>query len=90
VQVEQVAVNVSAPASGASITSPADVIAAASSANTITGWEIYVDTIPWFGQDFGATIGANLSMSAGSHAVLVRAWDSSGAFGDQTITVTVP
>ena len=90
VQVEQVAVNVSTPANGASVTSPVDVVAAAASAKTITGWEIYVDTIPWFGQTFGSTIGANLGMSAGTHTVLVRAWDSSGAFGDQTITVIVP
>ena len=90
VQVAQVAVNVTAPVSGASVTSPVDIVAAASSAKTITGWEIYVNTIPWFGQDFGSTIGANLAMSAGTNTVLVRAWDSSGAFGDQTITVTVP
>jgi hypothetical protein len=90
VDAEQVAVNVSTPANGASVTSPVDVVAAAASAKTITGWEIYVDTIPWFGQDFGSAIAANLGMSAATHTVLVRAWDATGAFGDQTITLTVP
>ena len=90
VEVQQVAVNVSTPANKASVTSPVNVIADASSANAITGWEIYVDTIPWFAQDFGSLIGANLGMSPGAHTVLTRAWDSTGAYGDQTITVTVP
>jgi hypothetical protein len=29
-------------------------------------------------------------MSSGVHSVVVRAWDSTGALGDQTISVTVP
>jgi hypothetical protein len=49
VDVQKVAVNISNPANGASVTSPADVDAAGTSANAITGWEIYLDSIPWFG-----------------------------------------
>jgi hypothetical protein len=90
VEVAHVAVNVSSPANNASVTSPVDTFAAASSTNTITGWQIYVDTIPWYGQNSGDLLGANLAMSAGTHTVLVRAWDSTGAYGDQTIKVTVP
>lgn len=29
-------------------------------------------------------------MNSGTHQVLVRAWDSTGAFGDQTIQISVP
>ena len=29
-------------------------------------------------------------MSAGTHSVVVRAWDSTGAYGDQTLNLTVP
>jgi hypothetical protein len=90
VEVKQVAVNISTPADGASVTSPVHVDATAASAHSITGWQIYVDTIPWFGQGSSTQVDADLSMSAGTHTVLVRAWDSTGAYGDETIKVTVP
>jgi hypothetical protein len=90
VEVQKVAVNISAPANGASVTSPVHVDADASSAHAITGWQIYLDTIPWFGQNAGAEVNADLGMNAGTHTVLVRAWDSTGAYGDETIKVTVP
>jgi hypothetical protein len=90
VEVQKVAVNISAPANGASVTSPVRVEADASSARAITGWQIYLDTIPWFGQNGGAEVNADLGMNAGPHTVLVRAWDSTGAYGDETITVTIP
>lgn len=90
VEVQKVAVNISAPANGASVTSPVQVDADASSAHAITGWQIYVDTIPWFGQNVGAEVNADLGINAGTHTVLVRAWDSTGAYGDETIKVTIP
>ena len=31
-----------------------------------------------------AAINTNVGMSLGVHSVLVRAWDTSGAYGDQT------
>jgi len=34
-------------------------------------------------------INANVTASVGSHTVVVRAWDSSGEYGDQTLTVQV-
>jgi len=90
VDVQKVAVNIGNPANGASVTSPAEVDALGTSANSITGWEIYVDSIPWFGQNAGEAVNAALDMSPGTHSVLVRAWDSTSAFGDETIKVTVP
>ncbi|MGZ4836603.1 MAG: Ig-like domain-containing protein, partial [Terriglobales bacterium] len=90
VAVKQVAVNISNPANNASVTSPVDIVAGASSANVVTGWQIYVDSTPWYGQNNANTVDANLAMSPGTHTVLVRAWDSTGAFGDQTVRVTVP
>lgn len=90
VAVKQVAVNISNPANNASVTSPVDIVAGASSANVVTGWQIYVDSIPWYGQNDANMVNANLAMSPGTHSIAVRAWDSTGAFGDQTIKVTVP
>ena len=85
-----VAVNISTPANGASVNSPVNIQASAQSAHTITGWHIYVDSVDVFGQNNVSSINTNVSMSAGTHTVLVRAWDSTGAYGDETISVTVP
>jgi len=48
------------------------------------------DSIDSFGKNKGDSINTSLAMSSGVHSVLVRAWDSAGALGDQTISVTVP
>jgi Phosphoesterase family/Bacterial Ig domain len=90
VQVGTVAVNVTAPMNGATADSPVNIQASANSAHTITGWYVYVDGTPAFQQTDGSSINANITMSAGTHSVMVRAWDSTGAYGTQTITVTVP
>jgi hypothetical protein len=90
VDVKSVAVNISSPLSGAAVTSPANIVASASSAHSIASWDIYVDSVSWYVQDYGSSINANLAMTPGAHSVLVRAWDSTGAYGDQTISVTVP
>jgi hypothetical protein len=90
VDIQKVAVNINNPANGASVTSPAEVDATGTSANAITGWEIYVDSIACFGQNAGGAVNAALGMNPGTHNILVRAWDSTSAFGDETIKVTVP
>ncbi len=89
-KVYPVAVNISTPLNDASVSSPVNIQAAASSANTITGWVIYIDSINAFQQNNGNSINVNLPMGFGWHDVLVRAWDSTGAFGDQTINLTAP
>jgi hypothetical protein len=90
VQVHSVAVNISAPLKGVSVNSPVNIQATASSAHSITGWHVYVDSIDSFGKNKGDSINTNLAMGSGVHSVLVRAWDSTGAFGDETVSVTVP
>lgn len=90
VDVKSVAVNISSPLSGAAVTSPANIVASASSSHTITTWNVYVDSVSSYVQDYGSSINANLALSPGTHSVLVRAWDSTGAYGDETITLTVP
>lgn len=90
VSVGTVAVNVSSPLTGAAVTSPGNIVASASSANALTGWAIYVDSVTAYEQDYGGSVNANLELTPGMHTVLVRAWDSTGGFGSQTITLTVP
>jgi hypothetical protein len=89
-QVHPVAVNISTPSNSTSVNSPVSIQAAASSLHGITGWHVYVDSVDSYGKNQGNSIDTKLSMSSGVHSVLVRAWDSTGAIGDQTITVTVP
>src|SRR5690348_4548366 len=84
-----VTVNVTAPANGATVYSPADIQAKATSAYPITGWHIYVDGTDSYSAGATTSISANVPMSAGTHTVVVRAWDSTGAYGSQTLNLTV-
>jgi hypothetical protein len=88
--VQSVAVTVSTPFTGAAVTSPANIVASASSAHSITAWNVYVDSVAAYTQDYGSSLNANLALTPGSHSVMVQAWDSTGAVGSQTITLTVP
>jgi len=82
------AVSVSVQATGS--TSPADIVASASSSHAITGWCIYVDSVLVFRQNTSATkISQWLSMSTGSHHVVVTAWDNTGANGSGYLTVNI-
>jgi len=85
------AVTISSPANGATVTSPVRVVASASSSNTITSMQIYVDNVSVYGNSSNK-IDTQLSMAARSHTVVVQAWDSTSAvFKAQVgITVTVP
>jgi len=87
--VSGVGVSVDTPAPGSNVVSPVPISASAVSANPITGWHIYVDNVDSFSAGQQDQIGANIAMSAGTHTVIVRAWDSTGTFGDQTLTITV-
>ncbi len=87
--VSGVAVNVTSPANGATVSSPVTISANASSSRPITGWHIYVDSTDVFSGGAVTTISPSISMAAGTHTVIIRAWDSTGTFGDQTLTLTV-
>ena len=87
---EGVQVNVTTPASStATVDSPVAITANATSANVITGWHVYVDSVDSFAAGQATSISASIPMTVGQHTVIVRAWDSTGAFGDQTLTLTV-
>ena len=85
-----VTVVVNTPQNNSTVSSPVTVQASASSAHPITGWHIYVDNTDVFGQNNISSINTSVNMAAGSHTMIVRAWDSTGAFGDQTLSLTVP
>lgn len=81
-------VSVSANASGSA--SPVSISATASSGYGITGWCIYVDSNLVFRQNTSSkSITQSVSMSNGTHNVVVKAWDSSGASGSASLSVSV-
>ena len=85
-----VTVKVSSPLAGSTVSSPSTIAASASSGSAITGWYVYVDSkAAWHTATKTQTISAPVSMTTGKHTVLVRAWDSTGAYGTVTMTVTV-
>jgi len=90
VDVRPVAVNISNLLNGAAVASPVSLAASAISAHDISSWVVYVDSGTAYIQNYGSTVNANLELAPGTHTLLVRAWDSTGAYGDQTIKVTVP
>lgn len=84
----QVVVN--SPAPGTSQTSPVQIDATASptSGHSITGWWIYVDSVGVYRAGPVSYVDPLVKMNTGTHTVLVRAWDSSGTYGDQSFTLT--
>ena len=82
-------VTVTSPANNAQVSSPFTVNAHATSSYPITGWHIYLDGNNVFTGGQTASITATITASTGSHQVVTRAWDSSGAYGSVTQTITV-
>jgi hypothetical protein len=85
-----VTVNVSNPIPYSTVTSPVTVNATATSTKIITGWHIYVDGKDSYGGAMAtASISPSLTLATGTHTLMVRAWDSTGAYGTNTFQVTV-
>jgi phosphatidylinositol-3-phosphatase len=82
---------VGGPASSSTMASPVPIQATAhpSPGHSIAGWWIYVDSVGVFHAGAVSSIYPNISMHTGTHTVVIRAWDSSGNFGDQTLTLNV-
>ena len=84
-------VKVVTPSNNATAGSPVNLRASAtpSSGQTVTGWWVYVDGKATYKGGAITSINTNLKMSTGAHRVVVRAWDTSGNYGDHTIAVTI-
>ena len=80
-----------AAAAGMAVNSPLTLQASAlpGKGNNITGWYVYVDGNPVYNTGGVSAINPNLTLSNGQHTVVTRAWDSSGAYGDETISLNV-
>jgi hypothetical protein len=84
-------VTVFTPRNFANVGSPVNIQASAlpSVGHSISGWWIYADGVAAGNAGAVSAINANLGLKMGTHTVLMRAWDTSGAYGDQILTVTV-
>ncbi len=82
-------VTISSPAPGSTSTSPVHFVASASSSAPISSMQIYVDNVSVFMTN-SSSLDTLVTMSAGSHNVVVQAWDSTGAVfkAPETISVT--
>jgi hypothetical protein len=81
-------VTVSSPAAGSTAGSPVHFIASTTSANPITAMRIYVDNISVYLVS-ASSLNTSVTMSAGTHSVVVQAWDSTGAVFKAPLSLTV-
>ncbi len=82
---------VATPTPGGQVGSPIPIGATAfpTQGNEITGWYIYLDGAPVYNAGAVNSINTKINASAGSHTIMVRAWDTSGAYGSQILIVQV-
>jgi phosphatidylinositol-3-phosphatase len=90
VDVRPVAVNITNLLNGAQVASTVKLAATASGKYSIASWTVYVDSGTVYRQNYGNTLNTNLNLTTGTHTLMVRSWDTTGAYGDETIKVTVP
>ena len=80
-------ITICSPVANSSVTSPVQIVAYATDSKTITGMNIYVDSKLVYQQKTSAKlINTAISLSVGTHTVLVKAFDSSTNFS-KSITV---
>jgi hypothetical protein len=81
-------VTVTAPAPGATVAAPVHVTALAKSSHAITMMRIYLDNVSVYAVK-ASQINTYISASAGSHSLVVQAWDSAGAVFKAPETIKV-
>ena len=81
-------VTVSSPTAGSTSGSPVHFVASATSSHPITAIRIYVDNASVF-LTTASKLDTSVAMSAGTHSVVVQAWDSTGAFFKTPLTIKV-
>ncbi|HEV8525111.1 MAG TPA: Ig-like domain-containing protein, partial [Terriglobales bacterium] len=82
------AVTVTAPADGATVFSPVQFLASASSPNGIASMTVNVDSQDLYRVN-SDHLDTTLSLATGTHRVFVKAWDNKGNYFDRTLTISV-
>src|SRR5205807_6765748 len=81
-------VTVSSPAPGSTAGSPVHFVASATSTHPITAMRIYVDNLSVYLVS-ASSLNTSVTMSAGTHSVVVQAWDSTGVVFKTPLSLTV-
>ncbi len=81
-------VTICSPANGATVSSPVNIVAGTTSSSTVTAMAIYVDnTLAYKGSV--SQLNQNVAMAAGSHRVVVQAWNNAGQVFNSAENITV-
>ena len=78
---------VSSPASGASVSTQAHVVAGGFSGYPVVAMQIYVDSVLAYSVN-SPSLDTTLALSNGAHTLIVKEWDSAGQSSSKTVTVT--
>ncbi len=82
-------VTVATPTNNSQVGIPFSLTASATSHYEIVGWHVYLDGNNVYTGGQTNSINTSINASAGSHQLVTRAWDSTGAYGDVWETITV-
>jgi hypothetical protein len=82
-------VTVTTPTNNQQLGTPFNLVANASSNYQIVGWHVYLDGNNVYTGGQTNSISTSINTGTGTHQVVTRAWDSSGAYGDITEEITV-
>ena len=82
-------VTICAPANGATVTSPVNVVAGTTSSKTVSAIWVYVDTVVAYKASSVKSINANITIATGTHTITVKAWNTSGTLFKAAVTVNV-
>lgn len=83
-----VGVTVCSPISGSTVSSPVRFTAAATSTLPITAMRIYIDNVSAYLTN-ASSLDASLTVDAGTHNVVVQAWNSGGTVYKTALSITV-
>lgn len=84
-----VTVSVPSPTANSTVSTSFTFQASASSSTPIVGWHAYLDSQNVFTAGTAGSVSGTLTAAPGAHQLVIRAWDSTGAYGDQWINLTV-
>ena len=80
-------IKISSPTNGSTVGSPVHVVASSTQSN-ITGTRVYVDGTSRYSTS-GTNVDTYISMTTGSHYIVVKNWNSSGQTTSSSATITV-
>jgi len=85
----KLSVNLASPTANSTVGTSFSIQASASGAHPIVGWHGYLDGNMVFTAGATASASGTVNAATGNHQLVVRAWDNTGAYSDQTVNITV-